>query len=879
MSGKEGIANVDSFIKDNILRSTTLDIEAMESILREVNEIAERLEEYEKRQVQLEEINAKTAEINEINNQIEKNNVLYVVANYEHLNEELLRINKNLYDLHREDDVCTEEMESLSKKRDGYKEQQFRLENMDDKQQLAEFNREKASLETRLSACKTAKKNLMLKVRHFGELLDSNTTLKSLFKTDFDWNDVEVDSDKSTRLLSELDAFQDVLMNGISKDTISKNDLNGTYNSLKSETEQLKSGLSASHVATNALKAINKYFSDNWIQDEAKVVCDCIDFKTNDVEWKATLESYLGAVRFYVVVKPENYQAAKEIVKKGNFYNVSVIDTTEDFDKSSRSGSICDLLSYNNDYVEQFLKYKYGGIMAVESCLNGVPDTRYHYLGKDGTTYGGRVFSLKNTKVQYYIGQDAKAALIANNEKLLESYACDMKALTQKLAVCNQAKDEVRRLIYDMNNIDKSIFRDLLTLPGEIEVIDENIRDLTSDHSMFDTQSKIRDIQDRIKECDDKQKELQKRQVGILKRLGVAEEKKEEDATKLEEIKPQYLNYQENTPDSFAVAKKEYAEILADSRKTVQSVSKSLELDKQKLENSVAELNRQLIVLQRTYCDLYNSSISFAGIDSAHEFEIEYTEIAVKGLPELRNEFLIKKAAEIDTIKINIMKFFKRGFDETEQIIKNLNKSLIDITHGGKTYLLTTPVPAQGFETFYTLIKDTEISGYESSNSVEHTDAEYEEFYNFVRSNPDYQDYRNYIKCDVAVKKYEDGQLIEKRLSDSLSVSSGGEKQVPLYILSAMSMLSIYVADRTNDVLRFVILDEAFSFIDASHTESVLGYFDAIDLQLIVGVPDRMAQLFAEFTDNQILVTNKSEGRTFKASRSPRKFIAFNRVG
>ena len=878
MSGKSEITNVDSFIKNNILRNATLDIDAMELILRDLNELTERLEEYEKRQEQLEEIQEQTAAIDSIKEKIKQNDALYIVSNFEYLKEEISKLEKELVVLQREQNSYENDLETIAQKRDYYKEQKFRLENMDDKQQLSQFIREKEELEEKLEKAQSEKRSVVLKINQFVSLMNEHKVLKMLFNTSFNFNDKELDSDCLNSLLNELDALQETMIDVVSKESIKAKDAQVNYENLRKETNELKTGSSASHIATNALKAINKYFEENWVQDKAQSICDYIDFVTDDSQWKATLESYLGNVRFYIVVKPENYQIAKEIVKKGNYYNVSVVDTTEEFDKTSRDGSICDLLSYSNEYVEQFLKYKYGGIMAVESCLNGVPDTRYHYLGKDGTTYGGRVFSLKNTKLQYYIGQDAKKKLIENNEAILSSYSEEMKQYRQNAFVYNEAKGVVRKLINQINNLDRSIFDNIVYLPSEIEVLSSNIQELTSDTSMFNTQKKINEIQEKIIECDNKQKTVQKQQVDIVKNLGVKEGKKIEFQNRLDEIRPQYINYQENMNDAFQLAKEEYEAILSDSRKSVQSVSKSLEMEKQKMEHQLDGLNKQLAILQRTYCDLYNSTMSFAGIDSRREFDQEYEKIALKGVPELKRSVEIKKNEEIVSIKTNVMKFFKRGFDDTDQIIRNLNMSLKDVSHGGKTYVLTQPVSAPGFEQFYQLIKDTEIAGYFGDNSVEHTDEEYETFYNFVRSNPDYQDYRNYIQCDVAVKKYEDGRLIEKRLSDSLSVSSGGEKQVPLYILSAMSMLSIYVADRTNDVLRFVALDEAFSFIDASHTESVLGYFDAIDLQLIIGVPDRMAKLFQEYTDNQIYVTNKGGGRIFKALNSQRKFVAFNRM-
>ena len=871
MSGKDAIPNVDFFIKENILHSHTLDIDEMESKLKTLTELQNQLEEYKTRSDVLIEIHDKMKQIHEIYDTIKENDVLYVVANYEHLTAELEKYEKQLKELETENTLCLEEIEALNSKRDQLKEKIFRLESMDDKQQLAEFNKEKKQLEIRLENCNSVKRSLCLAITSFNDLIVANNVVKSVFTTDLNMNQEDVGVEQLNALLGELERLQDVLVNKSSEFNTMKNTLTTEIGELKKETEQMKNGMSASHPATAAVNAINKYFEKAYIGDEAKVICDYIDFNTSDAQWKETLEAYLGPTRFFIVVKPENYQKAKEIVQNGDFYNISIIDTTKDYDVNVKDNSICNLFTYKNYYVEQFLKYRYGTIIAVETCLGGLYDLKGKYLGRDGSKYGGHLFTSKAKKVQYYIGQDAKATLIKENEAELNKKTVELSNITKNINAAEDAKKAIKTMINRLSTYDHKIFHDLKTLPGEIQVLEDNIYQLTSDEAMYDAQKQLNDLKNSVLEIENQTKTLNKKQNDISKKQGAAEDKEAEARTKLEEIKDQYENYRINDAEAVTKAEEEYKDILSDTRKSVASVSRALEKDRQKLENKAEEMNRSLSNMQRSYCDLYNNILSFEGMASEAEFDEEYQRIAINGVTELSEAVEVSRADELNAIKTNMMLNFKRNFDNGRQIIKNLNKTLKDVSYGGKNYLLTTPTPAPGFEKWYQLIEDTVVPGFSGDPDVFHTDEEYEDFYHQVRTNPDFQDYRNYLKCDVSMKQTKNGQIIEKRLSESLAVSSGGEKQVPLYILSAMALLSIYVADRTNNVLHFAIMDEAFSFVDGAHTQGVLGYFKEIDLQLLIGVPDRMAKTFVDFCENSLWVSNTAKGRTFKALESARK--------
>ena len=875
MAGKANMVNVDQFIKENILQGDVLNVQSLEKTLNDLNELWAAVKDSEARQVALDVIMEMIRVIRENREKIKNNNVLFTVAQYEYEKSEFASAESELTKYKKEDANISLQMEDVAKQRDYFKKKEFALESTDDKQQLAQFTREKSDMEKRLKVSVNANNELIAAIRNFAMLLDSNEAVKSILESNADLHEVIPDAESLMSLSADLDALNEKLMQCISDNAREKRDLQSEYETLKNETSMMKNGVSANHVASEAIKAINRYFEYNGIHDKAVAICDCIDFKKGEEDWQKAVETYLGASRFNIIVEPENFQEAKNIVHKHHYKNVTVIDTTANFNRGSISGSMCELLTYSNEHAEAYLKDRYGRIIAIDSCLYGVPDKNSSYIAKDCTQYGGKAFTERDRNPQCYIGQNAKNQQIEANNQMLAEMMSKISKLNQKDNSYNLVKVELRKLINKLSNFNTVVFDELVRLPKEIEELQKNIDDLTSEDSMFDAQARLRDVKTQISNCDMKNKELQDRRNILMKEIGVAENRMEASKSKISVIEPQYEFYQENEAEAFDAAKTEYEMMLTDKRKTVPSVCTALEKEKQRMERDCEDVDKKLSAAQKEYSDKFNNAISCGGIMNAEEFEDEYKRIVIVGLPKLRESLETLRAQQVIAIRTGAIKYYREAFYDAEETVRLLNKSLRDVVQGGKTYTLTMPVAAPGFETFYQLIKDTDPDG---DAEVEHTDEEYEEFYNFIRTDESYHDYRAFLKCDVAIKYYEEDQLVEKRLSDSIAVSSGGEKQAPFYILCGMALLSAYVKDKTNDVLKFVVIDEAFSYMDATRTESVLDYFDAIGLQLLISVPDRMAKLFEPYTDNQIFVATHTTGRTFQSKESPRKFIEFSRV-
>jgi uncharacterized protein YPO0396 len=126
-----------------------------------------------------------------------------------------------------------------------------------------------------------------------------------------------------------------------------------------------------------------------------------------------------------------------------------------------------------------------------------------------------------------------------------------------------------------------------------------------------------------------------------------------------------------------------------------------------------------------------------------------------------------------------------------------------------------------------------------------------------------YSDYRTYLSFDME-------QLVEgmppMRLSKMLSKNSGGEGQNPLYVALLASFAQVYRISlkpniRRRTTPRLVILDEAFSKMDAEKVGSCIGLIRKLGFQAIISATNDKIQNYVDNVDKTFVYANPNKNR------------------
>lgn len=135
-----------------------------------------------------------------------------------------------------------------------------------------------------------------------------------------------------------------------------------------------------------------------------------------------------------------------------------------------------------------------------------------------------------------------------------------------------------------------------------------------------------------------------------------------------------------------------------------------------------------------------------------------------------------------------------------------------------------------------------------------------EELAEAKRNMEKYSDYRTYLSFDM--QQIVEGEKIG--LNKMLKKNSGGEGQNPLYIALLASFAQIYRVNanakaRRKPTLRLVVLDEAFSKMDAEKVASCIALIRGLGFQAIISATNDKIQNYLENVDKTFVYANPNK--------------------
>ena len=102
-------------------------------------------------------------------------------------------------------------------------------------------------------------------------------------------------------------------------------------------------------------------------------------------------------------------------------------------------------------------------------------------------------------------------------------------------------------------------------------------------------------------------------------------------------------------------------------------------------------------------------------------------------------------------------------------------------------------------------------------------------------------DYRNYMDFDILMHT----PTGVKSFNEVKAVQSGGEVQVPFYILSAVAFQQTLDYRRNKDAFCIMLFDEAFDKMDAQRIDQMLKFYrDRLNVQPVLAMPDKLSSIY-----------------------------------
>lgn len=868
------VDDVKEFINKYVLSEREIDVASLRESIDQLNDLEHLLEKTKLERDALEKITKLGEEIEKVLHDKDVNELLLLIANYENTKQKIdeiknalsvnsaksSQIEKSLQNLGFK---IKDEEEKLLDLRQQRKDSDFsklieKLENS-----IAESEKEKARLEIQKRVLEQNVKNLSDFLKSVSKISDVPFSLSQIDSLTKPENDGE-----KLSLLEDLRKFAGGQFENANIESVHLQDEIHQKEKQKAETEKRAEELEKQKVTfpsgTESLRrAIENEFSQRGISSKVYVLSELLEI--TDKTWTNAVEGYLNTQRFYLVVEPEYYNIALEVYSRSKkISSQGIINTRKLPDFEADENSLAQFVQSENRFAKRFVNYVLGKVICVENIF----DLEKHdsAITKECMVYKNFVARKINPEIYEtpFIGKNAVKIQLASCKKQLDELKAILPELRKKSEILESVKAAHGKVNFDSITQNVSCPADLENLENEIAKNKAELSEIEQNPEFIELEMKI-ESQEKNLDNLKKQKDKDERE-----KIRIESDSKDKNAELLN-LESQN-DVSKNQIDEVSVEKTSVYSEASEKYKT-ELKSKSAAIIAENfaprnvaLENQNTKLNTNLIEKQTQYNATFSRDLH-TGFEAIGEYIDSFKKL--DGVEIIRYEEKIRKAKEDseEIFKNEFLAKMKESIENAQIEFQNLQKALKNISYGEDTYQFKISANKQKKELYDMILSDSNLGT--DSLFTSDFEAKYKEqiaeLFDKLRAKDstesvvrEYTDYRNYLDYDIEIHKHSsDGKETVQKLSNTIRLNSGGEGQVPFYVIMAASLNNIY---KNGNSVRLMLMDEAFDRMDEQRISSMMDLFKTLDFQVVLFAPTQKIQDIAEKIDTVLTVIR--EGRS-----------------
>ena len=618
------------------------------------------------------------------------------------------------------------------------------------------------------------------------------------------------------------------------------------------------------------------------------ILADLLDVK--DERWHNAVEGYLGNNKLQLIVEPKYARAAMDIYQEMDtkrFFRAAVLDT-EKLTKDKHQvqpGALAEVVKAKEAYVQEYINFFLGNVKKCESldelreCRIGVtPDCMLYQ------SYKLQHMNPENYTRRAYIGETSMRQRI--------------RKLEEKCGKLNGERMPVQELLEEIR---QAMQMEMLKQPAE-----DYLGWLADSKAIISKEKKKAQLLEQMQKLKDesvaawegKKKEVQAAQDAKKESVSKVQEAIWENKKEIERLNAEVLESEEQMKDvKRKVAdkhyEKEFQEYLA-SRK-----SENYEYLRRQMVSRVYTLReeeedayRKLVEERSSYIREYPNRTFSTSIRDNAPYEKLLNSLSCDHLETYRESAKTQAKAAVEHFKDDFIFKIRSAILEAYQRRDELNRIISKLDFGKDKYqfVITKNKGADG--KYYKMFMDDSLQIRPSDlddtmdNQLDMFTMEHENQYGemmneliniFIppenatkdemdeakRNMDKYADYRTYLSFDMQQIVHGDKEMTIG-LSKMIKKNSGGEGQNPLYVALLASFAQLYKINLSpkmhrSPTLRLVVLDEAFSKMDAEKVASCISLIRGLGFQAIISATNDKIQNYLENVDKTFVYANPNK--------------------
>ncbi len=623
---------------------------------------------------------------------------------------------------------------------------------------------------------------------------------------------------------------------------------------------------------------------------EVHVLADLLDIR--DETWRNAVEGYLGNNKLSLVVAPAYAEAAMAAygeLDRAEYFNVAVLDTEKVGQNSYEvvKGGLAEEITVREAYLQPYIDLLLGRVV---KCTN-LEELRRSRIGVTPDCMLYHTFRLQHmnpdnyTKFAY-IGKDSVRRRIRLLEKNLVSMEEEKKPQEQVLKECKR--------ILSMEDLgeDTGVY---LEWQQDMEAFKEKDKEIRRLEQKFE-KLKAQDVEAWVKEreailqlCDRKRAEQSavaelifginseierfRRESLQLQEELVAKEREFEPDEELEAKVHEILESRENC--RYDRLKNEFFGECRRSEEARDQAFQALVGSRGEYARKYPNRNFSLTAKDNGEYDRLLETMECGNLEEYKKMAAEQAKSAVL---HFKDDFMFKIRSAIRDALLRK--------DELNKIISKLDfgkdkyQFVIGRNKGpdGRYYDMFMDNSLEVNPAYLTDTLDNQMNLFTMEHENQYGEiindlinifippenATPEEMEEAKRNMDKYADYRTYLSFDMQQIIQNEDEVIKIRLSKMIKKNSGGEGQNPLYVALLASFAQAYRISlspkiQRNPTLRLVVLDEAFSKMDAEKVASCIELIRGLGFQAIISATNDKIQNYVENVDKTFVFANPNK--------------------
>lgn len=618
------------------------------------------------------------------------------------------------------------------------------------------------------------------------------------------------------------------------------------------------------------------------------ILADLLDVK--DERWHNAVEGYLGNNKLQLIVEPKYARAAMDIYQEMDtkrFFRAAVLDT-EKLTKDKHQvqpGALAEVVKAKEAYVQEYINFFLGNVKKCESldelreCRIGVtPDCMLYQ------SYKLQHMNPENYTRRAYIGETSMRQRI--------------RKLEEKCEKLNSERMPVQELLEEIR---QAMQMEMLKQPAE-----DYLGWLADSNAIISKEKKKAQLLEQMQKLKDesvaawegKKKEVQAAQDAKKESVSKVQEAIWENKKEIERLNAEVLESEEQMKDvKRKVAdkryEKEFQEYLSGRKsENYEYLRRQMVSRVYTLREEEEDAYRKLVEERSSYIREYPNRTFSTSIRDNAPYEKLLNSLSCDHLETYRESAKTQAKAAVEHFKDDFIFKIRSAILEAYQRRDELNRIISKLDFGKDKYqfVITKNKGADG--KYYKMFMDDSLQIRPSDlddtmdNQLDMFTMEHENQYGemmneliniFIppenatkdemdeakRNMDKYADYRTYLSFDMQQIVHGDKEMTIG-LSKMIKKNSGGEGQNPLYVALLASFAQLYKINLSpkmhrSPTLRLVVLDEAFSKMDAEKVASCISLIRGLGFQAIISATNDKIQNYLENVDKTFVYANPNK--------------------